>query len=152
MLLLSDNKWSHIAPMLLIYSCGLIRPVWLTRPYVIVKNYLFLSATTVRSLIGQSDFEQLLYLLNDNQKGNEAKAHIVKECSIVYALFNHAVQGGGKLSNIREAQIGKKTLICQEIKTMAPHSGNTILFRSFQQLPHLGLQKGFFSWHVLLEL
>ena len=41
----------------------------------------------------------------------------------------------------------KKSLICLEGKSMTPHRGNTILFRSSQQLPrlHLGPSKGFLS-------
>ena len=42
---------------------------------------------------------------------------------------------------------GKKSLICLEGKSMTPHRGNTILFRSSQQLPRLclGPSKGFLS-------
>ena len=41
----------------------------------------------------------------------------------------------------------KKSLICLEGKSMTPHRGNTILFRSSQQLPRLclGPSKGFLS-------
>ena len=42
---------------------------------------------------------------------------------------------------------GEKSLICLEGKSMTPHRGNTILFRSSQQLPRLrlGPSKGFLS-------
>ena len=42
---------------------------------------------------------------------------------------------------------GKKSLICLEGKSMTPFRGNTILLRSFQQLPRLriGPLKGFLS-------
>ena len=41
----------------------------------------------------------------------------------------------------------EKSLICLEGKSMTPHWGNTILFRSSQQLPRLRLRpsKGFLS-------
>ena len=41
----------------------------------------------------------------------------------------------------------EKSLICREGKSMTPHRGKTILFRSSQQLPHLRLRplKGFLS-------
>ena len=41
----------------------------------------------------------------------------------------------------------EKSLICLEGKSMTPHRGNTILFRSSQQLPRLrlGPSKGFLS-------
>ena len=41
----------------------------------------------------------------------------------------------------------KKSLICLEGKSMTPRQGNTILFRSSQQLPRLrlGPSKGFLS-------
>ena len=41
----------------------------------------------------------------------------------------------------------KKSLICLEGKSMTPRRGNTILFRSSQQLPRLrlGPSKGFLS-------
>ena len=41
----------------------------------------------------------------------------------------------------------KKSLICLEGKSMTPHRGNTILFRSSQELPRirLGPLKGFLS-------
>ena len=41
----------------------------------------------------------------------------------------------------------KNSLICLEGKSMTPHQGNTILFRSSQQLPRLrlGPSKGFLS-------
>ena len=41
----------------------------------------------------------------------------------------------------------KKSLICLEGKSMTPHQGYTILFRSSQQLPRLrlGPSKGFLS-------
>ena len=41
----------------------------------------------------------------------------------------------------------KKSLICLEGKSMTPHRGNTVLFRSSQQLPRLrlGPSKGFLS-------
>ena len=41
----------------------------------------------------------------------------------------------------------KKSLICLEGKSMTPHRGNTVLFRSSQQLPRLrlGPLKGFLS-------
>ena len=44
-------------------------------------------------------------------------------------------------------QKGKKSLICLEGKSITPHHGNTILFRSSQQLPRLrlGPLKGFFD-------
>ena len=47
----------------------------------------------------------------------------------------------------------KKSLICLEDKSVTPHQGNTVLFRSSQQLPrlHLGPLKGFLSWHVALQ-
>ena len=37
----------------------------------------------------------------------------------------------------------KNSLICLEGKSMTPHRGNTILFRSSQQLPHLRLVRCF---------
>ena len=42
---------------------------------------------------------------------------------------------------------GEKSLICLEGKSMTPHRGDTILFRSSQQLPRLrlGPSKGFLS-------
>ena len=41
----------------------------------------------------------------------------------------------------------EKSLICLKGKSMTPHRGNTILFRSYQQLPRLrlGPSKGFLS-------
>ena len=46
----------------------------------------------------------------------------------------------------------KNSLICLEGKSMTPYWGNTILFRSSQQLPglRLGPSKGFLSWHGAL--
>ena len=46
----------------------------------------------------------------------------------------------------------EKSLIFLEGKSMTPHQGNTILFRSSQQLPRLrlGPSKGFLSWHGAL--
>ena len=47
----------------------------------------------------------------------------------------------------------KKSLICLEGKSMTPRRGNTIPFRSSQQLPRLRLRplKGFLSWHGALQ-
>ena len=44
----------------------------------------------------------------------------------------------------------ENSLICLEDKPMTPHRGNTLLFRSFQQLPdlHLGPLKGFLSAEI----
>ena len=59
--------------------------------------------------------------------------------------------GGGNqvwtLSKFFSVSFCKKSLICLEDKTMTPHRGNTILFRSSQQLPRLrlGPSKGFLS-------
>ena len=39
----------------------------------------------------------------------------------------------------------ENSLICLEGKSMTPHRGNTILFRSSQQLPRLRPSKGFLS-------
>ena len=46
----------------------------------------------------------------------------------------------------------ENSLICLEGKSMTPHRGNTILFRSSQQLPRLrlGPSKGFLSCHGAL--
>ena len=46
----------------------------------------------------------------------------------------------------------KNSLICLEGKSMTPHRGNTIFFRSSQQLPRLrlGPSKGFLSCHCAL--
>ena len=70
------------------------------------------------------------------------------------------VFGCKKLTELRGAQavkywggqIGKKSLICLEGKSMTPHRGNTILFCSPQQLPRLrlGPLKGCLNWHGAL--
>ena len=55
-------------------------------------------------------------------------------------------------SNLFLIPLCEKSLICLEGKSMTPHQGNSILFRSSQQLPHLrlGPSKGFLSWHGAL--
>ena len=65
--------------------------------------------------------------------------------SIILPPFDVVWLGG--LLGIRHegGQMGKKSFICLEGKSMTPHQGNTILFRSSQQLPRLrlGPLKGF---------
>ena len=60
---------------------------------------------------------------------------------------NGVVAGQDTNSNLFCFPFCKKSLICLEGKLMTPHRGNTILFRSSQQLPRLrlGPSKGFLS-------
>ena len=67
--------------------------------------------------------------------------------SIILPPFDVVWPGGLQVMKYEGGQMGKNSFICLEGKSMTPHQGNTILFRSSQQLPclHLGPLIGFLS-------
>ena len=69
--------------------------------------------------------------------------------SIILPPFDVVWPGGLQAMKYEggHGQMGKRLFICLEGKSMTPHQGNTILFRSSQQLPRLrlGPSKGFLS-------
>ena len=109
--------------------------------------------------VSDQNMERVRDLLRLDDTSEEAKSHrewLVNEKTWADWRALHAAAESGNLSMVKVWTLTqfysvfffcKKSLICLEGKSMTPQRGNTILFRSSQQLPRLrlGPSKGFLS-------
>ena len=132
------------------------------KPHVFVMDYVFIYSLPTDSAEGGAEddvyHELRVFALRQIQSrfaGNYKNLLVCRYHSPPDLSSNHSSRSRRKphshqvwpLTQFFLFPLCKKSLICLEVKSMTPYRGNTILFRSSQQLPRLrlGPSKGFLS-------